>query len=410
MDPVRVAVVSPFIDKRHGTERRIAEWISRLPREHEIHIYSQRVEDLDLTRMQWHRIPRIPGPHLVNFLWWFAANHLWRWWDARFRGLQHDLVYTAGTNCLDADLISVHIVFAEFYPRVAPELRLFGNPVRFWPRLVHRRLYYQLIIFLEGLLYRNPNIGLILIARKTAADLKHYYGRVGGLPVVYIGLDHQIFNPESRLRNRDVSRRELGLKDDQFALLLVGNDWKKKGLVALIEALACLRDLPLGLVVAGKDDPAPYARRIHELGLEGRVMFRPPRADVQRYYAAADAYVGPSLEDTFAQPPAEAMACGLPVITTATNGTAEIMTDGVDGFVLEDPNDVVGLADRIRRIYEEPALRTKLSEQAAQTAQNYTWDRNGEQIRAIFAEVLSRKGRSNLRPLVSHCEKQTDRR
>jgi glycosyltransferase involved in cell wall biosynthesis len=409
MDPVRVAVVSPFIDKRHGTERRIAEWVSRLPREYEIHIYSQRVEDLDLTRMRWHRIPRIPGPHLFNFLWWFAANHFWRWWDARVRRLRHDLVYTAGTNCLDADLISVHIVFAEFFPRVAQELTLFGNPLRFWPRLVHRRLYYRLIIFLERHLYGNPHTGLILIARKTAADLNRYYGRDGGLPVVYIGLDHQIFNTESRLRNRVQSRRQLGLSDDRFALLLVGNDWKKKGLVALLEAVARLRDLPVVLVVAGKDDPFPYLRRIQELGLEGRVMFRPPRADVQWYYAAADAYVGPSLEDTFAQPPAEAMACGLPVITTATNGTAEIMTDGVDGFILEDPNDVVGLADRIRRLYKEPELRARLGEQAAHTAQNYTWDRNGEQIRAIFAEALSRKGRSNLHPVVAHCEKQTGR-
>ena len=136
---------------------------------------------------------------------------------------------------------------------------------------------------------------------------------------------------------------------------MVGNDWKKKGLVALIEALAQLKELPLVLVVAGKDDSAPYQSRIRELGLEGKVKFCPSRADVQWYYAAADVYVGPSLEDTFAQPPAEAMACGLPVITTATNGTAEIMTDGVDGLILQDPNDVAGLAERIRWLYEHPA-------------------------------------------------------
>jgi hypothetical protein len=52
MPPVRIAVVSPFIDKRHGTERRIAEWITRLPADYEIDIYSQRVEDVDLTRMR----------------------------------------------------------------------------------------------------------------------------------------------------------------------------------------------------------------------------------------------------------------------------------------------------------------------------------------------------------------------
>jgi len=402
MPTTRIAIVSPFIDKRHGTERRIAEWISRLPREYEIHIYSQRVEDLDLTRMRWHRIPRIPGPHLINFLWWFAANHVWRWCDVHLRGLRHDVVYTAGTNCMNADLVSVHIVFAEFFRQVEPELKLSGNPLRFWPRLLHRRLYYRLIIFLERRIYSNLNTGLILIARKTAADLKHFYGRDDTLPVVYIGLDHQIFNTESRLRNRAQVREQLGVADDKFALLLVGNDWKKKGLVALIESLALLRDLPVVLLVAGKDDQTPYEARIRELGLQGRVAFLPSRADVQWYYAAADTYVGPSLEDTFAQPPAEAMACGLPVITSATNGTAEIMTDGVDGLIVQDPSDVAGLAARIRRLYDEPALRQSLGLQASLTAQKYTWDRNGEQIRAIFAEALSRKRSGDVRPLVAH--------
>jgi UDP-glucose:(heptosyl)LPS alpha-1,3-glucosyltransferase len=211
------------------------------------------------------------------------------------------------------------------------------------------------------------------------------------LPIVYIGLDHTIFNRELRLRNRPEVRAQLGLAEDTFALVMVGNDWKKKGLVALIEALARLKDLPLVLVVAGKDDSSPYQERIRELGLEGKVKFCPSRADVQWYYAAADVYVGPSLEDTFAQPPAEAMACGLPVITTATNGTAEIMTDGIDGLILRDPNDVGGLADRIRWLYEHPEQRESIATQAEVTASEYTWDRNGVEMRAIFANALNRK-------------------
>jgi len=145
------------------------------------------------------------------------------------------------------------------------------------------------------------------------------------------------------------------------------------------------------LVVAGKDDSAPYQSRIRELGLEGKVKFCPSRADVQWYYGAADVYLGPSLEDTFAQPPAEAMACGLPVITTATNGTAEIMTDGVDGLILQDPNDVAGLAARIRWLYEHPDQRESMAAQAAVTASAYTWDRNGVEMRAIFANALDRR-------------------
>lgn len=395
MPPTRIAVVSPFIDKRHGTERRIAEWITRLPPEYQIHIYSQRVEDVDLSRMCWHRIPRFPGPHIVNFLWWLAANHLWRWWDAHARGLKPDLVYTAGTNCWDADLISVHIVFAEFVRLAEPELRFGANPVRFWPRLLHRQLYYRLIIYLERRMYTNPRSRLILIAKKTAIDLERHYGLAGPFPIVYIGLDKEIFNPELRQRLRPEVRKQLDLAEDKFVLVLVGNDWKKKGLVTLIEALAQLKDLPLVLVVAGKDDPAPYLGRIRELGLEGKVKFCPSRSDVQWYYAAGDVYTGPSLEDTFAQPPAEAMACGLPVITTATNGTAEIITDGVDGLILQDPNDVAGLAERIRRLYNSPDERQRMAARAALTAAEYTWDRNGVEMRAIFADALNHRQRAH---------------
>src|SRR5579862_1681836 len=99
-------VVSPFIDKKHGTERRVAEWTSRLTPYFDVHIYSQSVQDLDLSTLTWHRIWKMPGPHLFNFVWWLAANHLCRWWDRRIRGLRQDLTFTAGTNCHNADAIS----------------------------------------------------------------------------------------------------------------------------------------------------------------------------------------------------------------------------------------------------------------------------------------------------------------
>lgn len=249
-------------------------------------------------------------------------------------------------------------------------------------------MYYRLIIFLERQMYTNPGTGLILIPKKTAEDLKRHYGLAGPFPIVYIGLDKEIFNPDLRKRMRTEVRKKLNLDDDKFVLVLVGNDWKKKGHVTLIEALEQLKDMPLVLVVAGKDDPVPYQSRLRELGLGEKVKFCPSRADVQWYYAAADVYVGPSLEDTFAQPPDEAMACGLTVITTVTNGTAEIMTDGVDGLILPEPNDIAGLAEQIRWLYGHPEQRANFAASAAHTASKYTWDRNGVEMRAIFAEKL----------------------
>jgi len=384
-------VVSPFIDKRHGTERRVAEWVSRLCSEYEVHIYSERIESLDPSQIVWHRMPRLPGPHLFSYLWWFCANQTCRWWHRRFRSLDYALVFSPGINCFDADVISVHIVFAEFYERVKTELRLSKNPVGSWARVVHRRLYYALIRFLERRIYTNPETRLVLIARKTAGDLKRYYGREDEFPVVYIGLDQQVFNPGLRAERRAEARRQLGLADESFVLLLIGNDWKKKGLSTLVEALRLLRECPVCLLVAGKDDPLPYERQIREADLDGRVRFLPSRPDVEWFYAAADAYVGPSLEDTFAQPPAEAMACGLPVITSVTNGTAEIITDGIDGLILREPQDAGELAAKIRLLLEDAALRQRLGEQAARTARDYTWDRNGLEMREIFQDVIRRK-------------------
>ena len=386
-----LAVVSPFIDKRHGTERRIAEWTSRLSGEFDVHVYSQRVEDLDLTKLTWHRIPKIPGPHLVNFLWWLAANHLWRWYDNRFRHIGHDLVFTAGTNCLDADAISIHIVFAEFIRQVRSEISLQRNSILSWPRLIHRRLYYRLITLLERHLYKQPRAQLILIARKTAEDLNRFYGPHDVLPVLYMGIDHATFNPQSRIARREESRRELGVRDEQFVLLLVGNDWRKKGLYTLLGALPLLANRQVLLLVAGDDEKHSYQEQIQRHGLSERVRFLPSRQDICFYYAAADAYVGPSLEDTFAQPPAEAMACGLAVITSVTNGTAEIITDGVDGLIVQDPNDPKELAAQIQRLCEDPNFRRQVGENAARTALRYTWDQNGKQMKEIFMNVLRHK-------------------
>ena len=326
----------------------------------------------------------------MNFLWWLAANHLWRWRDRRFRGITHDLVFTAGTNCLDADAISIHIVFAEFVRRVRSEMYLQRNSILSWPRRIHRDLYCRLITLLERHLYTQPRAQLILIARKTAKDLDRFYGPHDVLPVLYMGIDHTTFNPQLRMARRDEARRELGIRDEQFVLLLVGNDWRKKGLCTLLDVLPVLGDRQVLLLVVGDDEKFPYLRQIQRYDLGDRVRFLPSRPDVVFYYAAADAYVGPSVEDTFAQPPAEAMACGLAVITSVTNGTAEIMTDGMDGLIIQDPNNSKELATQIRRLCEDPYFCRWLGENAARTSLR-SWDQNGEQMKEIFTNMLRNK-------------------
>ena len=395
----RLAIVSPFIDKRHGTERRVAEWVEQLSLRYEIHIYSQDVRDIDLRFVQWHRVPKFPGPHILNYIWWIIANRAMRMRDRQMRGLRHDLVFSPGINCLDADAVSVHIVFAEYVRTAAEELSFNRVPVRAWPRLLHRRLYYSLVMMLERQVYGGRTASLILIARRTAMALERFYGRREEFPVVYGGLDHQIFNPERRLLLRENARKELALSPVRFALVIVSNDGRNKGLPVIFRALSTLRELPFDLLVVTREDPQPYLTEVRDAGLDGRIHFLPPRDDIEFYYAAADAYVGPSLEDTFAQPPAECMACGMPVIVSANNGTCEIITDGKDGLILADPADASTLATMIRHLFEDREFAAGLGRNANETARQYTWARNGRELDTIFEQLLKRKSRSTVRTM-----------
>jgi glycosyltransferase involved in cell wall biosynthesis len=387
----RIAVVSPFIDKRHGTERRVAEFVTRLADEYEFHIYSNRVEDIDLARVVWRRVPALPGPHLLGYLWWLAANHICRWRD-RAKGIVPDVVYSPGINCLDADAISVHILFAGFYRSMEDQLRLSRNPLPAWPRIIHRRLYYALVAALESRIYNLP-VRLAAVSKKTAADLKRLYPRAADVGVIYNGLDLECFSPLRRAALRAESRRAFSIRDEEFVLLLIANDWRNKGLACMLEAMAQVADPRLRALVVGNDSPSGFRALIARLALDTRVHFCPPRPDVETYYAAADAYVGPSFDDAFAQPPAEAMACGLPVIASRQNGGSEIITHGRDGLILENAADSKALADMVRMLVDDSALCNRLGATAAETARRYTWESHAQKMREFFEAAAREKAR-----------------
>ena len=391
----RLAVVSPFLSKSHGTERMVVEWITHLAGDFEVHVYSQSIQDIDLSKVTWHRIPKLPGPHIFNYLLWFAANHIWRRWDRSIGGLQQDLTFSPGTNCLDADVVSVHIVFAEFLKRTKAGLRFSNTPIWSWPRLLHRLIYYRLIVFLERRVYMNPRTELVLTSPHSEQELYKYYGCGKGLPVVSTGIDHDVFNNGRRLALREQARRETGLAADCFAVLLIGNDLRNKGIRALLSALEDLHDCAVHLLIVCRENPAPFRAMISNAQINKRVHFLPPRKDVEFYYAAADAYAGPSLEDTFALPAAEAMACGLPVIISSRAGAAAWVSNGVNGLILDDPTDSRTLAGMIRRLYEDEPFRARLGEKAAETAQQYTWDRSSRELAAVFSEIIERQSRSS---------------
>jgi glycosyltransferase involved in cell wall biosynthesis len=397
----RLVVLSPFIDKRHGTERCVAEQIERLASVYEIHLYSCRVEDVDLNGITWHRVPAMGGPHLFAYIWWLCANRFQRWRDAKFHGVTPDVIYSPGVNCLDADVVSVHVLFSKVRQQMGRSLSAEGtikaesparrNRVATWPLILHRRIYYRLIEFLEGKVYGREDIYMAAVSEKGAQDIRARFGEKKHLSVIYHGVDSAKFNPQRRAELRTAARAELRLADDSFGVLFIGNDWRNRGLPCLLQAVAMLGDARIHLLVVGTDSVAPYQEIVEQLGLSGRVRFLPPRADVEFYYGAADAYAGPSLEDTFSLPPAEAMACGLPVITTCDTGVSEIIHHGEDGLILENPIDAKTLADWLARLASDADWRNRMGLAAAQTASQYTWAKNSAMLQQIVESLLGAK-------------------
>jgi glycosyltransferase involved in cell wall biosynthesis len=384
----RITVVSPFVDRQHGTERCLAEQLERLVPDYEIDLFSGRVEDLDLRSIRWHRVPTFRSVQILAFLWWFAANTVVRRASRGTGQRAQQILYSPGINCFGADVIWVHIVFEHFRRQMGEQLSLRANPISQWPRLIHRKLYYGLIVSLEKHIYTNPRTQIIAPSMEVATAIRDCYGRTENIHVVYHGVDVRRFQPRLRSDLRVAARTELGFSDSDLVALIIGNDWKKKGLPTLIDAVAKTRSQSLRILAVGNDDPRSCLELARQRNLSDRVVFKPVRPDVEFYYAAADIYAGPSREDAFALPPLEAMACGLPVITSRNAGVSELIQHSVDGFVLEDPSDAATLSDLLARLAADANFRRRIGDAAVVTASKHTWENNASRLNEIFKRVL----------------------
>lgn len=399
---LRFAVVTPELHRNRGTERATAEVVARLATEHRVCLFAHRWQPDIAPNICYHRVGVIQTPGLLNFpSFYLAATRAVRH-AARLHG-GFDVVYSPGPNCEQ-----VQVCCAWFCQ--ARQLELFRSG-KHRPaaatmidrlKLMHRWTYAAMASRIERRFYSLPALERVIApSHLLARDLQHFYGMSPErASVAHAGVDTEQFNPRVRAELRSRARQELGVPDGQFTFVFLGNNWLIKGLQNVIRALAEVPAAHLVVVGVGYERADSWQKLSASLGVAGRVHYVPRRADVEYFYGAADALLAPSVYDTFALMPLEAMACGLPVIISRNMGVAEIVGSD-DCLMVEQVDDPRELSLAMQRIVEDADLRARLAQNGPRLAARHSWDANYRAIADVLLQTARRGSAERVEPVLA---------
>jgi UDP-glucose:(heptosyl)LPS alpha-1,3-glucosyltransferase len=296
-----------------------------------------------------------------------------------------DLVYGLGRSAgLDAvrvtERLQAHWVDVH-YP----------HPLR---RLVERlNPRHRTLIDLEQTIYRSGQVRRVVT--QSELDRRLVIERYGvpeeKVRTIYNGVDTSVFHPGVRCEAAAV-RAELGVGADEPLLVFASMDFEGKGLRAVLAALAGTAHRDARLLVLGSGPVRRFSRMASRLGVAQRVIFAGRRRDIQRCYGAGDLFLLPTAYEPFPNVNLEAMACGLPVLTTITAGGADIIRHGENGYLVSG----VRAADEVTRFLDEHlrlsrAQRRVMAEHCWATARRLTLERHVDETLRMLEEVLREK-------------------
>lgn len=262
--------------------------------------------------------------------------------------------------------------------------RKFEVPLKQFVRTINRK--HRDILRLEESLFAHRKAKRVIVASQMVQDeIVDIYGYPADqIDIVRNGIPMDRFRFDPALRTN--SREDLKLKPDQIALLFVGSGWERKGLLFAIQAMALCRNKRLRLLIAGRGNERFYKTKRLRFWLEEPVRFLGEVADLAHVYAAADIFILPTIYDPFSNACLEALACGLPVITTRSNGFSEIMEDDVHGSIVEQAGNLVALRDAIR-FWSDPSRRAAAREPNVQRASQFDISKNVQQTLDVLKRV-----------------------
>jgi UDP-glucose:(heptosyl)LPS alpha-1,3-glucosyltransferase len=239
---------------------------------------------------------------------------------------------------------------------------------------LRHRLSLRLMAAAEARFYRRYEGRVIAISRKVADELRDFYGMRGPITVIPHGVDAARFNNGNRERHRAAMRLQMGVSANETLALYVGDLIKSHAYLKELSAAA--PEVQFAIVTA--------SRGYHWSSPNVRII--PATSGIERYYAAADAFVFPTTYDAFGMVILEAMAAGLPTLTSDKAGAAELIDVGRDGFITPLNEWVEATAARL----QDPTLLREAGSAAQQTAHRHDWSTAVRAVEQLYKEVASR--------------------
>ena len=251
--------------------------------------------------------------------------------------------------------------------------------------------YHRYVLDAEARVFANAALkAVICISQMVKEDVRaHFRVPDDRLHVIYNAVDPEEFSPAVR-KDRAATRARLDLADHHVAFLLVGSGYARKGVPAAIRALAQLPEAAR-LVVVGRDkDPARYKTLAQRAGVRSRVVFAGPQQDPRPFLGASDAFVLPTLYDPLSNAVLEALACGLPVVTSRRCGAGELVVAHGAGFIC-DASDDAALAGHMGRLLDADE-RARAAGRAIEAVAALTPDAMAHRLLELYGSLLERRG------------------
>jgi UDP-glucose:(heptosyl)LPS alpha-1,3-glucosyltransferase len=260
--------------------------------------------------------------------------------------------------------------------------------------------HHRYLLATERAMFESPKLRAVICnSQMVKSDIsRHFDIDPAKLRVILSGVDTTVFYPALRELHRAETRKTLRIPKAAPVALFVGSGFERKGLIGFLMGLAdqsghsrLTRESVRGIVVGHDKHMTRFQSFADQLGLSDRVSFVGGVKDVRPFYAAADIFVLPTLYDPLPNACLEAMACGLPVITSTGSGAAELIANGVEGFVV-DALDTPAIADAIEASLASAMSDNQMGKNAAAKVAPLTPRAMAANYVALYRELLGTNG------------------